>query len=576
MSKNLNKLASVFLVLSIMMANYSVFVFGVSALEIVDVPSMISKQITKRKIRNYFDHSKNVKSSKSNAHLDLNLEYPDFTGNYEATSHCFEEMNTCIENDASWETCDSNYDSCVSQNSSSTNVTMSSDFIMDTGSVVNLLDDENPMFQVQYSVQGSYDEEAMNFNAEMRFVNDVFYGFVNDIPDEMVSEEPRLAQIEGKWFSYSSPEIVEFRKALTTLSNGDVSSQISDENLDMLIEFIHSNEFNKHVSQRTVTSEDGVVADCVKYKWSNTELKNLIVKAAKVFGGETITTSDMGEVTFGNTEFELCMKPDLTKVYGTSLKMSVSSNEDFSLDINFQQTSSHFNHNLLVEAPGGATPLVDVFPEEINEINSEVDSSMGMYGLDELETCNNIGGNAFPDVADSFETADAITYAKNNGIVNGFSDGCYHPGREVTREQFIKIITRSQFDGDAIDGCNNMPFPDVAEDNKFKHEICYAAEKGIIGGYEDGTFRGAQGITFGESSKVIANAYGITSEEPVQTDNKFESFMVGLESRKAIPSSVSCYDYKVRRGEITEVIYRVDASISNKESMSLDEVISCQ
>ena len=88
--------------------------------------------------------------------------------------------------------------------------------------------------------------------------------------------------------------------------------------------------------------------------------------------------------------------------------------------------------------------------------------------------------------------------------------------------------------------------------------------------------RGDQGITFGEASKIIANAYGITSEEPVQTDNKFESFIGGLESHKAIPSSVSCYDFKVRRGEITEVIYRVDANINNKESMSLEDVINCQ
>ncbi len=58
-------------------------------------------------------------------------------------------------------------------------------------------------------------------------------------------------------------------------------------------------------------------------------------------------------------------------------------------------------------------------------------------------------------------------------------------------------------------GAQTFAFPDVAEDNKHSTAISYLAGKGVINGYEDGTFRPDDTITRAEFIKILLESLGI-------------------------------------------------------------------
>lgn len=51
------------------------------------------------------------------------------------------------------------------------------------------------------------------------------------------------------------------------------------------------------------------------------------------------------------------------------------------------------------------------------------------------------------------------------------------------------------------------PFPDVKKDEWFAPYVCLAKQKGVIKGYPDGTFAPGKNITFAEAAKIITNAF---------------------------------------------------------------------
>lgn len=110
-------------------------------------------------------------------------------------------------------------------------------------------------------------------------------------------------------------------------------------------------------------------------------------------------------------------------------------------------------------------------------------------------------GDGFPDVsADSINFSDIQTL-KNLGVVQGKSDGGYHPEDNVTRGEMVSMIVRTMgelgIDIQLLDREleMNYSFPDV-EESKHKSNIVRLANlkyddtsKRVVNGYGDGQFR---------------------------------------------------------------------------------------
>jgi len=191
---------------------------------------------------------------------------------------------------------------------------------------------------------------------------------------------------------------------------------------------------------------------------------------------------------------------------------------------------------------------------------------------------NIVNAASFNDVPASHINSDAIEYVKTNGIVEGYPNGDFKPDSTINRAEFTKIIVGAKFDSATIDSCisKNIQqswtyvfFPDVPKDAWFAKYICVAKINNIVAGYPDGNFKPANDINFAEASKIIVNTFGYT----VGTDSVwYKPFVDKLGESKAIPTTITDFNKNITRGEMAEIIYRLKANVTTKESLTYQTI----
>lgn len=175
--------------------------------------------------------------------------------------------------------------------------------------------------------------------------------------------------------------------------------------------------------------------------------------------------------------------------------------------------------------------------------------------------------STFSDLNQDDPSYDAILWMKNNNIVQGYDDGTFQSLNKINRAEFMKIIVESITDNPTGSNC----FPDV-NNEWFAKYVCYGKEHGLINGYEDGYFRPANEINFAEASKIVTNALDIEPTETITTDPWYRQYVEPLSDLNAIPSSVSDLDKSIARGEMAEIIYRVEEDVDTKDSLKYEEL----
>ncbi len=177
---------------------------------------------------------------------------------------------------------------------------------------------------------------------------------------------------------------------------------------------------------------------------------------------------------------------------------------------------------------------------------------------------------AFSDVDESHIYSEAIDYVESRGIVEGYPDGTYKPDQPINRVEFTKIIIATEFTESQIENCNSVSFSDVPDGAWYTHYVCVAEMNDIVDGYPDGTYQPPNLITFAEASKIITN----TLVEPTTEGSEtwYRPYVKKLENINAIPTTVEDFEHKVTRGEMAEMIYRIEEEITNLDSKTYDEL----
>ena len=98
---------------------------------------------------------------------------------------------------------------------------------------------------------------------------------------------------------------------------------------------------------------------------------------------------------------------------------------------------------------------------------------------------------AFRDVPTDHPFEDEIAWMVDQGITQGYSDGTFRPGAEVTRQAAMAFLFRLVGEPG---GEYSNDFSDVPTTHPFHDEISWGAEQGLTGGYSDGTFRPGAGV----------------------------------------------------------------------------------
>lgn len=119
------------------------------------------------------------------------------------------------------------------------------------------------------------------------------------------------------------------------------------------------------------------------------------------------------------------------------------------------------------------------------------------------------------DIAGNWAQSD-IQKLVDKGYISGYPDGTFKPDNTVTRAEFLKILTGVLQIPPANGGTTTLS--DVAPTDWFFGYVVAAVDKGLVGGYPDGTFLPNNPITRQEVAKILVKAKGIDETSYVKTD----------------------------------------------------------
>lgn len=136
------------------------------------------------------------------------------------------------------------------------------------------------------------------------------------------------------------------------------------------------------------------------------------------------------------------------------------------------------------------------FGPERNMTRAEVTTMFARLLTEQIEA-DKTYSNTFSDVPKGYWAANYIGYMQQFGIITGYSDGSFRPDAPVTRAEFATIASRFE---KLTEGSKS--FADVPDTYWAARYINFAATRGWVTGYSDGTFKPENPITRAEVAAV--------------------------------------------------------------------------
>jgi len=160
----------------------------------------------------------------------------------------------------------------------------------------------------------------------------------------------------------------------------------------------------------------------------------------------------------------------------------------------------------------------------------------------------------FGDVPDSHPHSAAIEYVQQREIVSGYEDQTYKPDQTINRVEFLKILLETKLPNSPL--CETFfSYPDVDWSSWYGDYVQSASCQNIVSGYPDGSFGPANTINYAESAKIISGVYDfdVTEGSPW-----YQNYVSALVKRNATPRLGIRPDDLLTRGEMAEIIYRLE------------------
>ena len=116
----------------------------------------------------------------------------------------------------------------------------------------------------------------------------------------------------------------------------------------------------------------------------------------------------------------------------------------------------------------------------------------------------------FTDVPGTKHFAEAVNDLAERNIIGGYPDGTFKPGNSITRGQAAAIIAKMT--GLDMTNVKNPQYKDVSTENGYYKAIAAMTEKGIISGYGDGRFGPNDPIKRGQMASILVKAFDLPRE----------------------------------------------------------------
>lgn len=170
----------------------------------------------------------------------------------------------------------------------------------------------------------------------------------------------------------------------------------------------------------------------------------------------------------------------------------------------------------------------------------------------------------FTDVEQGSEYYDALVYLKQQNVVQGYPDGSFQPYKTINRAEFTKIVVGFLSDLE-INAADDKAFKDLEKGAWYIPYVSLAKVKGYVEGYDDGTFKPDQKINFVEAAKIVVTSTG-GEWAGAGYEEWYHKYVSMLENLHAIPTTILSFDQKITRGEMAEMMYRLQTENVGKPS----------
>lgn len=178
------------------------------------------------------------------------------------------------------------------------------------------------------------------------------------------------------------------------------------------------------------------------------------------------------------------------------------------LDVSGYNSLSNMKKGDVISSVGGksyetCSDVKKAFNNAVNPTDDDIAESNGKSGpksngiasiitLPIVNDAETSAKDIFSDMVGVEWAKEAVEYLYKLEIINGYPDGSFAPNDEVTRAEFIKMVTKA-IGVDLVVG--ESPFVDVNNDDWFFSSVISAAKSGLIMGDENGNFNPNEPIT---------------------------------------------------------------------------------
>lgn len=149
--------------------------------------------------------------------------------------------------------------------------------------------------------------------------------------------------------------------------------------------------------------------------------------------------------------------------------------------------------------------------------SSRSSSSYSWSGEYEDDIITNSSSSAepsrFSDIDNVSLEGKAANYLAKKGVIGGYADGTFKGSKTVNRAEAAKFLLLAKF-GTVRNAQNSGRFWDVKEGEWYVKYVVVAEEKGIIAGYEDGSFRPEREVNTAEFLKMLTLTFGLQQNLP--------------------------------------------------------------
>lgn len=164
------------------------------------------------------------------------------------------------------------------------------------------------------------------------------------------------------------------------------------------------------------------------------------------------------------------------------------------------------------------------------------------------------GAKYFPDSRGHWAKDEIETLVRRN-IIYGYPDGTFKPDRNVTRAEFLWLLSRMNRWNLPYYPVNDKLFTDFNSFGASAEVINYAFAEGYIKGYPDGTFRPNSNISYNEIQIIMGRVTG-----------KFDFMWTDIATKilyeeKARSTSFNDMNNKITRAEIVYMLYNLTSTM---------------